>query len=307
MKWVEVKIYTGGRDMEIAAAGLLDFGIESVEIIDPAENARYIAENPHNWDYIDESLAKEDENAPCFLRFFVTKEEAAAVLPQISAAFDGFVANEVEDDWSHAWLEHYKPFVIGKNIAVVPVWEEYEARPGQIVFKIDPGHVFGTGQHQSTALCAAILERYAAPGNKLLDIGTGSGILAIIGALLGASDITAVDTDPAALRVCLENAGHNGNGIAAIKTLEGNLLTNTALRAELGGGYNCITANIIADVIIPMTPIIAEMLAPGGIFIAGGIIKNRRDEVKAALTAAGLAVFDIKTQDEWVAIAAGRK
>jgi len=212
----------------------------------------------------------------------------------------------VEDDWSEAWKEHYKPFKIGERVVVVPAWEDYT--PGdddEIVFRIEPGHVFGTGQHQSTALCVAALEKYVIAGDAVLDIGCGSGILSIISLLYSAHSATAIDIDPSAAKVCLENARLNDISDEKFKIHIGNILADDALLQEVSRRkYDVVVANIIADVIIPLAPIVKQLLIGGGTFITGGIIKDRRDDVLGALSENGFDVKEVCVQDEWVAVVA---
>ncbi|MCL2376687.1 MAG: 50S ribosomal protein L11 methyltransferase [Defluviitaleaceae bacterium] len=306
MKWYEGKIETESENADIAAARLLDFGIEGVEIIDEYENMRFIEGHPSNWDYVDDALLV-SEKGLAVVKFYLP-EDAKDSMNDIQEALGGFGRVDftlVEDDWSEAWKAHYKPFKVGKSIMIVPAWEDYVQESGEIVFKIEPGHVFGTGQHQSTALCIAALEKHMSRGAKVLDIGCGSGILSIIGLLLGAAFAIAIDIDPSAEKVCLENAGLNNISPENFKVSTGNILADKGLYGEVAQSkYDVIVANIIADVIIPLAPITKGLLARGGIFICGGIIKDRSDEVLGALVGAGYKIIEIATQDEWVAVVA---
>ena len=306
MKWIEVGIEIESEAADVVAGVLLDFGIEGFEIVDAYENARFIEEHSSSWDYVDDSLIAVEKGS-CLLRFYLT-DDSADVLPLLKeglAAFGRIETRVVEDDWSEAWKRHYKPFSVGEKIVIVPVWEEYVSKEGEVVFKIDPGHVFGTGQHQSTALCVELLEKHVSRGANVLDIGCGSGILGIIGHLLGAGHITAIDIDPAAVKVCVENARLNGIGDGEFTALAGNVLADAGLCERLGvGKFDIVTANIIADVIIPMVPLVKRLLAEDGVFVVGGIIRERATDVVAALESAGFVVDEVLTQDEWVAIAA---
>jgi ribosomal protein L11 methyltransferase len=218
----------------------------------------------------------------------------------------------VEDDWTDAWREHYKPFKIGKRIVVRPFWEEYNPHDNQaydeeIVFTIDPGHVFGTGQHQSTSLCINLLDKHLQKGDKILDIGCGSGILAIIALLLGAAHATAVDIDPAAAKMTITNAELNDIPKEKITAFNGNIFDEGE---SSYGTYDIVVANIVADVIIKLAPLAAKMLTTngrfieGGIngrFITGGIVEERKEEVAEALAQAGFSIGETLIQDGWVA------
>ena len=306
LKWYEGKIEVAGEEADMVAARLLDFGIEGVEIVDEYENMRFIEGHPSNWDYVDDSLMAA-EKGTATVKFYLP-EDAHGGIDELRKALSNFGQASftlIEDDWSEAWKAHYKPFKIGEKVVVVPAWENYEPSSGEIVFKINPGHVFGTGQHQSTALCVEALEKYVSPGAAVLDIGCGSGILSIIGLLLGADTAAAIDVDPSAAKVCLENAQLNNIAPDNYKLYTGNILADDALLREIARRkYDIIAANIIADVIIPLAPIVKGLLADGGVFISSGIIKDRRDDVLTALTKEGFAIKDLTEKDEWVAVVA---
>ena len=309
MRWIEGKIEVSSENADIIAAILPDFGIEGIEIVDEYENMRFIEDNPDNWDYVEDNLINAQKGSAT-VKFYLPEDFCVSIVNSIREQLMEFGLLEtrgVEDDWSEAWKQHYKPFKLGEKIVIVPVWEEYHPADGEIVFRIDPGHVFGTGQHQSTALCIEMLEKYVTKGANVLDIGCGSGILAITALLLGGNHANAVDIDPSAMKVCLTNADLNSIPSENFAVYAGNIITDEKLRSQLGlrqHKYNIITANIIADVIIQITPIVKESLAKDGIFIASGIIKDRHDDVLKALAKDGFAVVETAVHDEWVAIAA---
>jgi len=307
MKWLKLTIETTSDNADIAAAMLTDFGVEGVEIIDPYANALFIEGDASNWDYVEEDLTVA-EKGMATLRFYMRADTPGETLEGMRAALETFGkmdATIVDDDWSDAWKQHYKPFGLGQQVVVVPVWEDYQPADGEVVFKIDPGHVFGTGQHQSTALCVEAIELFLHPNGRVLDIGCGSGILGIIALLLGAQHTTAVDIDPSAQKVCEENAAHNGFDAARFTALTGDMLAAGALRDEIHSGkYQLIAANIIADVIIRLAPDMPALLTDDGVFVSGGIIRDRADEVVAAIEAAGMMVLAMAKRDEWVAIVA---
>ena len=306
MKWYEGKIEVASESADMAAARLLDFGIEGVEIIDEYENMRFIEGHPSNWDYVEDGLMAAQKGAAT-VKFYLPEDACDKIddIRQALADFGRADFMQVEDDWSEAWKQHYKPFKISEKVVVVPAWEDYMPSDSEIVFKIEPGHVFGTGQHQSTALCAAALERYVFKGSTVLDIGCGSGILSIISLLLGAKTATAIDIDPSAEKVCLENARLNNVPPDSFKVQTGNILADKALLQDISQcKYDVVVANIIADVIIPLAPVVKGLLSRGGVFITGGIIKDRCDDVIAALTENDFDVKDVTTRDVWVSIVA---
>lgn len=202
-----------------------------------------------------------------------------------------------EEYWQNAWKAYYKPVEIGKNLVIKPTWEEYSTPEDKIVIHMDPGQAFGTGTHATTAMCLELIEECINPGVRVVDVGTGSGILAIAAARLGAAKVIAVDSDPVALSSARKNAERNGVG-SVVEVREGNLVDNVE------GIFQVVIANIISTVIIELTPFAAGLLEPGGYFIASGIIKERFPEIDAALKKAGFIIEKVHRQGEWIALAA---
>jgi ribosomal protein L11 methyltransferase len=194
-----------------------------------------------------------------------------------------------EADWANAWKAFYKPMRIGRHLVVTPPWETPELGSGDIPLVIDPGMAFGTGSHPTTQLCLVALEDYLQPGMRVADIGTGSGILAIAAAKLGASAVTATDIDPLAVKIASENIVVNGVSVTTQEPLP-------------TGTYDLVVANILADVIIGMADTLAELVAPDGLLIASGIIDTRETDVRFAVEAAGFAPLETRRQTEWVAL-----
>ncbi len=201
-----------------------------------------------------------------------------------------------EEDWADSWKQYYKPIKTGKRIVIVPVWEKYEKAEDELVVLMDPGMAFGTGTHETTRLCASLLEKYQQPGDKMLDVGCGSGILAICAAKLGASECFACDIDPVSVRIAKENAEINGTPQVVAEVSD--LLRSVP---KISGGYDICCANIVADVIIRMAPDIGEYLAEDAHLIVSGIITERAEEVTAALDAAGLKLHDELRENGWFA------
>ena len=201
-----------------------------------------------------------------------------------------------EEDWANSWKQYYKPIKTGEKLVIVPEWETYDPAPGEIVVLMDPGMAFGTGTHETTRLCATLLEKYVRPGNRMLDVGCGSGILAICAAKLGAGSCFACDIDPVAVRIAGENAALNQT--AQVETGVSDLL---AQAKKVPGGYHVCCANIVADVIIRLSPDIGAFMEPDGVLIVSGIITERAEETVSALKAAGWHLIDERRENGWFA------
>ena len=316
MKWIEAVVRApdeAGADMVCAA--LIGCGVEGFEIVDHAQMQRFIEENPLKWDYVDEDLlARQDEGVQ--VRFYVADSpEGRSLLEAVRgelASLPGLgglglcTTADLDDTvWLEGWRKHYKLFRIGHSVVVCPSWEEYEKGPGEVVFVIEPGHVFGTGLHQSTALCIRRLESLGmGASTKILDVGCGSGILSIVGLLLGAGSATAIDTDPEAVAIARKNASLNGIEAVRYDVMAGNILEDEGLRARVGQGYDIVIANIVADVVIALAVHVPRLLVPGGSFIASGIIEERLGDVLEAFGSVGLGVVDVSIEDGWAAVRA---
>ena len=201
-----------------------------------------------------------------------------------------------EEDWANSWKQYYKPIKTGEKLVIVPEWEEYDPTDGEIVVLMDPGMAFGTGTHETTRLCAMLLEKYVRPGDRMLDVGCGSGILAICAAKLGAGSCFACDIDPVAVRIAGENAALNQT--AQVETGVSDLL---AQAKKAPGGYHICCANIVADVIIRLSPDIGAFMEPDGVLIVSGIITERAEETVSALAAAGWHLIDERRENGWFA------
>lgn len=201
-----------------------------------------------------------------------------------------------QDDWANAWKEHFPPLRVGEHLVIKPSWRAWDAAPGDIVIELDPGMAFGTGLHPSTRLCLTLLERHLRPGMRVLDQGSGSGILSLAAAKLGAARVIACDIDPAAVQATAENALRN--------RLEERIQVIQSERPP-AGMYDLILCNILADTIINLVREgLAFHLAPGGVLIASGIIEARADEVHTTLTTYGLRVRERRYEGDWVALMA---
>ena len=255
-------------------------------------------------DLIDESLLNADKTIASVSVFIpaeksapdaiaIIKERAAAEKLEIKMDINGVN----EEDWATSWKAYYKPVHIGEKMVIVPMWEKYEPKPHEIIVRMDPGMAFGTGTHETTRLVVGLLEKYTNKGCRMLDVGTGSGILAICAAKLGAGECKAYDIDPVAVRVAKENV--KDNDCDNIECDTSDLLHGVDLS---GGPYDLVCANIVADIIIRMTPDIGRYMKDDAILIASGIITERADEVVDAVVAHGLRIKERLTDNGWCAL-----
>jgi ribosomal protein L11 methyltransferase len=205
--------------------------------------------------------------------------------------------NVKDEDWAENWKQYYKPLRVGKRLVIRPIWEKYDENPGDLVISMDPGMAFGTGTHETTRLCMEMIEAYYSGGNAL-DIGTGSGILAITLAKLGCQEVTAVDIDTIAVKAASGNVAFNGMS-RQVKVITGDLTRN------INGRYSFICANILADVIISLADPLRALMTERSVFLASGIIKDRQDDVLAAFMKYGFVLNDKKAEGEWVALLFG--
>ena len=281
MRWAEISVEAGPEATDAVGAALYAAGCGGFEV-------REAAQPPSVAGYLPVDDRLEDRLAAL--------QDALAALPGfgISGAGTELTLRYVEEaDWANAWKAFYKPFRVGRRLVVTPPWEHPALASDDLPLVIDPGMAFGTGSHPTTQLCLAALEDYVLPGASVADIGTGSGILAIAAARLGASPVAANDNDPLAVRIARENA--NANGVSVLVT-----------DALPTGQYSVVVANILADVIIGMADELHALLAPGGTLIASGIIDTREADVQAALEQRDLIHRETRRQTEWVALVFGR-
>ena len=307
MKWSEISIQTSHEATDAVADIFHDLGASGVVIEDPELINTY--RRSGSWDYCDipEELETEvvtikaylpvDEFLDEKLRLF---EERINQLQEhdLDKGRGCINCREVqEEDWATAWKEFFHPVRVSEHIVIKPSWEEYLPVEDDIIIELDPGMAFGTGTHHTTAMCIRCLEDIIKPGHTVFDVGTGSGILAVAAAKLGATSVHAIDLDPVAVRVATENITFNNVG-ATVKTTHGDLLTGVTGTADV------IVANIIADIIIKMLPDVRSRLADTGVFIASGIISERLSDVTQALIENEFVIDKVTEEGGWVAIVA---
>lgn len=316
MNWIEIQIITASAGVDALCAMLTDLGIKGFSIADPADFQEFLQNKEGKWDYIDQDLlgmAQGDTTVTVYLPDNAQGAEQLvalrAMLAQIHARDDAqlfgtlelTLKNVREEDWANNWKQYFKPFTVGERLLIKPSWEMCENPWNRAVLEIDPASSFGTGQHHTTRLCLELLEQLMHPGDRVLDLGCGSGILSIGALLLGASGATAVDIEENAAATATENARKNHIDPTLYRVFCGNVLEDETLCREIGDGYDLICANIVADVLIAMKQLFRQFLRPEGTLIVSGIIMERRDEVLDQLKSAGFTLLEIREKEGWAA------
>ena len=303
MNWIEIEINTPSGELDGVVKTLETLGFSGFVLEDEIDFLRFLAENRAHWDYVDDSL-RESMKGRSLVRFYLEESpESALKIAVLSEqiAYPIITRTLQEEDWANNWKRYYQPIKIGQRFLVVPQWQEVDAGE-RIPILLDPGLSFGTGAHPSTQSCLCLAEDIIKPGQKVLDLGTGSGILAIAARKLGASTAIACDIDPQAEKAVRENMKFNELSTETLTFYAGNLLEDRHLQEKIAAqSYDIIFANIIADVIIALAPMISPLLRPDGSFICAGIIAGRETEVEAALKKAGLRVQNRRQQEQWFA------
>ena len=299
MRYIEVTVNTPGAEIDARCQEMADMGAGGFVIENEEDFKDFLEQNHQYWDYVDDELENQFAGVSRIKCYLTDDEDGLAVLRRINAAYDDFTTSYVEDsDWENNWREYYKPIEVGEKLVVVPEWEE-APQDGRLPLRLDPGLIFGTGSHATTRMCLAALEEFSKPGVRVLDLGCGSGILGIGALILGCDSCLGVDIDPKAPDVVMSNAALNGIGADKMTAWAGDIIADSSLRARIGGGYQLVLANIVADVIIPLTAIVRQFMAPGAVFICSGIIEHRWPETEAALISNGFEILDHKSEEEW--------
>ena len=299
MRYIEVSVNTPKDDIELRCQEMADMGAGGFVIENEDDFRDFLEHNHQYWDYVDDELENKFAGVSRIKCYLTDDEDGLSILRQINAAYDDVQTGYVEDsDWENNWREYYKPIEVGETLVVVPEWEtapDGARKP----LRLDPGLIFGTGSHATTRMCLAALEKYSAPGVNVLDLGCGSGILGIGALLLGCDSCLGVDIDPKAPDVVMSNAALNGIGADKMTAWAGDIIGDASLRARIGGNYQLVLANIVADVIIPLSGLVRQFMAPDAVFICSGIIEHRWPETEAALISNGFEILGHRSEEEW--------
>lgn len=299
MRWIEVAVPAGSDKIDETCDELLALGAESFVIEDETDFKNFLENNHQYWDYVDEELEQRFAGVSRVKFYAADDEEGKALVERVRARFPELTTAFIEDsDWENNWREYYKPLPIGEKLIIVPEWEESDD-PDRVPLRLDPGLIFGTGSHATTRMCLCALEKLSAPGKKVLDLGCGSGILGIGALVLGCERVVGCDIDPKAPDVACANAALNGLGADRFQVYAGDVLSDLRMRRRFGADYDIVLANIVADVIIPLSAIVGEFLAPDGVFVCSGVIEGRQEDVMQALERNGLRIVEHHSEEEW--------
>lgn len=310
MAWLEITVNTASKDVEDVAARLTARGYADLVIEDQAEFESFLEENRAYWDYIDDEFQKKLEGLSRIKLYLEESDEAGLARLRDTVAELGLTMEAKplpETDWEESWKDSYPPQEVGENLVVLPYWLA-EEKTGRKKIILDPGLTFGTGAHPSTQMVMEAMEQRVQPGWHCLDLGSGSGILSITALRLGAQSAVGVDIDPKAEDIARENAAYNGFGSPAFTALTGNVTEDKALMGRLSENhYDLLLVNIVADVIIGLSPILPDFMGEHTLLICSGILDSRLGDVTAALEKAGLTVTEIRAKEEWRCVLAKRE
>lgn len=314
MKWNKFRLKTTTEAEDIVSSMLMDLGIQGVEIEDKIP----LTQSDKEQMFVDILPEIESDDGVAYLSFYLEEDddkekvlgEVRRELEEMSAYVNvgecAIEESQTEDvDWVNNWKQYFHQFYVD-DILIIPSWEEVKPEDSdKMVIHIDPGTAFGTGMHDTTQLCIHQLRNYVKEGTRILDVGCGSGILGMLALKFGAAYSVGTDLDPCAIDATHENMEVNGISKDSYEVMIGNIIDDKEVQDKVGyEKYDIVAANILADVLVPLTPVIVNQLKPGGIYITSGIIDNKEETVKEAVKAAGLEVLSVTYQGEWVCVTA---
>ena len=319
MDYLEVTIQTASAGIEVVASALTAGGFDSLVVEDQAEYENFLEDNRAYWDYIDEEFQAELQGLSrikLYLEVDGTEETQLKKLRKLLEALKNRTKKNLgtleissqllpETNWEESWKDNYPPQEVGEKLVVVPCWNPEAG--DRIPVILDPGLTFGTGAHPSTQMCMEFMEELVKPGMEVIDLGSGSGILSIAALRLGAKTAIGVDIDPKAEDIARENAAYNDFGADRFDAVTGNVTEDTALMERLSEKhYDLVFVNIVADVIIGLSPVLKHFMDDNTKVICSGILDVREDEVHEALRSAGLTIEQTKAKEDWRSLVAGR-
>ena len=301
MRWIEVSVDTPAELIDERCQQMADMGADGFVIENEADFQNFLENNHQYWDYVDDELEQKFAGVSRIKCYLSDDADGKAILAKIRGAYGAVQTAFIEDsDWENNWREYYKPIEVGEKLVVVPEWEEIPA-DGRQPLRLDPGLIFGTGSHATTRMCLAALEKYCSPETTVLDLGCGSGILAIASLLLGAESATGVDIDELAVKTAEENGKMNGFDGDRLKFIHGDLAD------KVSGKFDIVVANIVADIIIMFCKTVPEFMADNAVFITSGIIDIREQEVVDAFAENGFEIIARHANGGWRCFECRRK
>ncbi len=309
MDWIEIVIKTTYEAKEAVTNILHEAMVSGIVIEDPNDIINLLKEEQDRWDYLDEDLIQDYYDGVVIKGYFENDKDSTEKIDHVKEQINmlprydldiGMTEIEIQSiqdqDWNSEWKKNFKPFKLGDHVVIKPSWEEYISSEGDIIIEIDPGAAFGTGTHETTSICIEQLEKHISPTTKVLDIGTGSGILSILASKLGALQVLGIDIDDDSIRVAKENVRINGCNNVDIQ--KGNLLQNIDYSADV------VVANITADIIIKMIMELHSVMRSGSVFIGSGILSKKLDLVEEALIHNGFEILEKTYKGEWAGLSA---
>lgn len=322
MQWLELTITTASQGVELLCMELTEAGFDSFAVEDQEEFEEFLETSRDYWDYVDEELSEKMQGTSQ-VRLYLEEDTAQERIPVLRellkdlpdrypacefGALTIALENVPPEDWENSWKQYYRPLPVGERFLVIPRWLTVEDTEGRLPVILDLGLTFGTGAHDSTQMCMGKLETLVKGGERVVDLGSGSGILSICALRLGAGSAVGIDIDPAAEHIAAENAARNGFEAPVFTACTGDVIRDRETMERLAeGGYDIVCANIVAGVLMDLAPVVPAFLREGGTFLCSGILRQREAEVRQALEAAGLEIFDAAYTEEWCCLVARAK
>lgn len=313
MKWYKFRLKTTTEAEDLVSSTLMELGINGIEIEDKIP----LTQSDKEQMFVDILPQIEPDDGVAYISFYLEEDDdkekvlgdVKREIEELSAFVDvgecTIEESKTEDvDWVNNWKQYFHQFYVD-DILIIPSWEEVQPEDeDKMIIHIDPGTAFGTGMHETTQLCIRQIRKYTTPSTRILDVGCGSGILGMLALKFGAVYSVGTDLDPCAIDATYENMEVNGISKDQYEVMIGNIIDDKKVQEKVGSGYDMVAANILADVLVPLTPVIVKLLKEGGIYITSGIIKEKEETVVEAVKASGMEVLEVNHQGEWVSVTA---